>query len=321
MPDEAEGWYAHIAGSVEELRDEFRKMEAVNATPEQFGLKVRSHPDTLIVTARNKMGSGEKFTVSIGLANQFVETTALRVDASARRNNLNVAKRLSADLSDCGHKVGPLRNGGYLSPKVSVDLVRAFIAGFQNHQQSLLTDPTPIMNYVDARCHDELAEWDVLFTSLESSEPTSLVYNELGFTIVCQRRKKGKGSDNNSLLRISNQRVSSRGVERAGLDDDLIAAIEQSYRSDNPPSATGSWNYPDLIYRKSRPRPLLIVHHLAIGERDEDLSRQVPIVAWSISFPESATEEEEVEYVVNTTWMRENFRGDLDDDMGGDDDQ
>ena len=58
MPEAAQGWYEHVAESIEELRGEFRSMEASNATPEEFGLKVRSHPDTLIVTARNKMGTG-----------------------------------------------------------------------------------------------------------------------------------------------------------------------------------------------------------------------------------------------------------------------
>jgi hypothetical protein len=61
---------------------------------------------------------------------------------------------------------------------------------------------------------------------------------------------------------------------------------------------------------------------LAIGEEGEDLSGQQPTAAWSISFPATARDEEKVEYVVNTTWMRENFRDDLDEEeMGGDDDQ
>ena len=60
-----------LTESVEELREEMRLMEAANATPEEFGLKVRSHPDTLIVTVRNKMGTGEHVVVSIGLAKTF----------------------------------------------------------------------------------------------------------------------------------------------------------------------------------------------------------------------------------------------------------
>ena len=80
MPDAARGWYEHIAESIEELRSELRSMEASNATPEEFGLKVRSHPDSLIVTARNKMGSGSPIVVSIGLAFSLIETHTLYRD-------------------------------------------------------------------------------------------------------------------------------------------------------------------------------------------------------------------------------------------------
>ena len=46
-----------------------------------------------------------------------------------------------------------------------------------------------------------------------------------------------------------------------------------------------------------------------------------PVVAWGISFPPTQKEEKRVEYVVNTTWLRENFKDDLDEDeMRGDDD-
>jgi DNA (cytosine-5)-methyltransferase 1 len=80
-------------------------------------------------------------------------------------------------------------------------------------------------------------------------------------------------------------------------------------------------NYPDRIYRERRTRPLLIVHLLAIGEAEADLSKERPVVAWSISFPRTNLEEDRVEYVVNTTWLRENYREEIDEDeMGGDDD-
>jgi hypothetical protein len=39
-----------------------------------------------------------------------------------------------------------------------------------------------------------------------------------------------------------------------------------------------------------------------------------PVMAWSISFPQTALPEKRVEYVVTTTWLRENFREELDED-------
>jgi hypothetical protein len=78
MTEQAEGWYAHVAEAIEMLRDELRDMARAGATPEEFGLKVRAHPDTLLVTARNKMGSGEEVVVNVGLGKSFVETATLK---------------------------------------------------------------------------------------------------------------------------------------------------------------------------------------------------------------------------------------------------
>jgi hypothetical protein len=100
MPEEAEDWYAHIAESIEMLREELRTMEAANATPEEFGLKVRSHPDTLIVTARNKMGSGERVVVNIGLGNNFIETAILKRDGASLEANHSAAKRLARPIRE-----------------------------------------------------------------------------------------------------------------------------------------------------------------------------------------------------------------------------
>ena len=45
-----------------------------------------------------------------------------------------------------------------------------------------------------------------------------------------------------------------------------------------------------------------------------------PVVAWGISFPGTRREEQPVEYVVNTTWIRENYGEDVEEDeMDGDD--
>ena len=74
MPEEASGWYEHIAESIEELSQELRIMEASNATPSEFGIKVRNHPDSLIVTARNKMGTGRPVVVNVSLSGRFVES-------------------------------------------------------------------------------------------------------------------------------------------------------------------------------------------------------------------------------------------------------
>jgi hypothetical protein len=105
----------------------------------------------------------------------------------------------------------------------------------------------------------------------------------------------------------------------AGLSDEQIEEAEQAYRDRNSnKSKDGNWNYPDKIYREKRERPLLIVHLLIIGNKDDDLSDYQPVVAWSISFPGTKLEEKKVSYVVNTTWLRENYSEEFGEEMDGD---
>lgn len=52
--------YSTVAQSIRELYDDLRIMQASRGRPRDFGLKVRSSDTALLITAKNKMGSGEK---------------------------------------------------------------------------------------------------------------------------------------------------------------------------------------------------------------------------------------------------------------------
>ena len=320
MPEEAEGWYAHIAESIEELRSELRRMDSVSATPQDFGLKVRSHPEALIVTARNKMGSGRLHVVSIGLANNFIETHVLLRDAGSQRANQRAAANLARTLRAGGQptEAGERVHGGRLVRSAPVAAVLQFLAEFRNHEGSQLTQPEPVRRFIELRQDDELREWDIYFAGVEGESRTALVDDSLGFRLLCQRRAPGQRSDAKTLLITNKQRVSSRGVEKTGLADDAIRKAEANYRATEGNVGTRA-NYPDRIYREVREKPLLIVHLLAIGKVGEDLSLTEPAVAWSISFPTTRREEEKVEYVVNTTWFRERYGDEDEEEAGGDD--
>ena len=318
MPEEAQGWYTHITESIDELREELGRMQSVNATPKEFGLRVRSHPDTLVVTARNKMGSGRKMRVLIGLANSFVETAVLRRDPTSLEANRLAAVSLAANLRRTGHapEDAHVLGGGRLVRGAPAAVVDAFLMAFRNHDGSVMTQTDPVRRYIGERRADELAEWDIHFPGLtrKRAPAGSLEDSSLGFPLVCQRRAAGPRSDDATLMVTSRQRVSSRGIERTGLTEAEVRGAQEDYRRRHP----NRQNYPDWIYREVRTRPLLVVHMLAIGEEGDDLSGCRPVVAWTISFPTTRREEARVEYVVNTTWYQEHY-GD-EDEIGDDDD-
>ena len=311
MPDEARGWYEHIAESIEELRTEFVQMEIVKATPQDFGLKVRSHPDSLMVTARNKMGTGLTHKVKIGLANRFVETTVLYRDPSLLKVNLRAVKDLvTAMASDGGGPTNVQKvPEGHLVRDLPVEIIDAFLMRYRNHPKSPLTETDPVRKHIASNAK-ELARWDVLFAGIEKQTHKSRVWQLLDLKVICQRRQPGSGSDDHTVSFARKRRVASRGVERVGLSEVRRQAAEKKWRTEKESAGRGNkstWNYPDRIYREIRERPLLIIHLLAIGGRGEDLSEETPVVGWSISFPKTSGPEQTVEYVVNEIWLRDHF--------------
>ena len=214
--------------SIEELRSELRSMEASNATPMEFGLKVRSHPDSLIVTARNKMGSGSSIVVSIGLAFSLIETHTLRRDDGSLETNRNAARRLARRLGQIGFPIETAESVefGFLLRDVPVAPILDFLTEFRNHPGSLKTDGEPVRRYIEEQQDDELAEWDVLFAGVGERKGNRMD-DSLGRVINCQRRTSGKRSDARTLLVSNRQRVSTRGIERTGLTCRQRASAEE----------------------------------------------------------------------------------------------
>ena len=329
MRREAADWYAHIAESTEELQAELRRMERDGATPEMFGLAVRSHPSSLIVTARNKMGSGEK-RVMVGLSNAFVETTKLSADPDILEHNRSAAREFLEGLGDEGQtqETSEKVPGGFLLRGVPVEHVDGFLQGFRNARESVQTETGPLRKYISDRAENELPKWDVHIASVRKSDTDSLS-DILGWSIGPAQRSVGTEELERDLLAISGKRsrVASRGVEKIGIDPGCVDQAEENFRLDEMEKITKGRpiNYPDRIYRVVRQRPLLILHLLNVRMSMKDAAGDRlpadPVVAWGVSLPVSKTPHERVEYVLNTTRLRELFGEDDSDEDDFDDDE
>ena len=325
MSRDAHGWYEHIAESTEELRSEIRSMEALGATPEQFGLRVRSHPDTLVVTARNKMGAGERVRVRISLSETLIETHMLLASETVMRENHLAAVRFAALLGTAGFPItgATWEDFGWLVRNVPAGYILNFVGEFQQHPEDPKASSDPIRRYIEERQHDELSEWDVLFAGV--SDDRNQLDSSLGIAIRRQRRSAGDLSDAKTLRIGNRQRVSGRGIERVGLTTSETKAAETAYRghleNEGKLPADGRVEFPDWAYRKMRTKPLLMIHLIDINDSQLPIpSLYHPVVAWGISFPKTAKDDQRVDYIVNLIGVRELY-GDPGDDeeLGGDD--
>lgn len=70
--------FSYVALAEVELRREFDSMVNADLTPADYGLRVRQHPDGMLVTAMNKMAHGE--TREVSFAGQLVQTAFFKRD-------------------------------------------------------------------------------------------------------------------------------------------------------------------------------------------------------------------------------------------------
>lgn len=311
MTEEAIDWYAHISDAIDELRDEFNRMEKAGARPVDFGLKVRAHPESLIVTARNKMRSGQKVNHSVSLACETIETNRLRTDAIAE--NRQVLSDFLTTLS--GLKQPDTSNEfGFLWTDMSVaPLVRDFIARFKNHDDvALVTQAEPVNTYIKARESDELERWDICLFSPTTGNRSSASFGPHTPSTQSRSSLWKRSSAGVDYIAVSGKalRVGGRGQVRAGMSPEKINAAKKSWGKTSDIS--------DKHFNLHRTRPLLMLHVLDVWDKEKDKEKVNPpaepnVVAWGIAFPKSGYETTEVTYVVNTTWWAENYGATEDD--------
>jgi hypothetical protein len=311
LPRDAIGWYAHITEAAEELREELKRMEAAGLTPKDFGLKVRAHPDTLIVTARNKMRKAETVYWQVELANRLIETT--KVFAEPKVNELNIG-RIRNLVSELTKKKGePTKYlGSFLWQDVDRADVCVFLGAFQNHPASLNTHTEAVVKYCEDKANIELEKWDVAVMGVGGKDTPPQNFETLGpLEVVCQIRRVGLLSEMSpKALSISDtkSRVASRGAEKFGLTDALIDQGEKTFLSEG---GSGN-NIPDRAYRAVRERPLLMLH--VLKARDMELR----LGAYGISFPRTRGDRKVAltRYEVNPVWWNEQFQFEFEEEQG-----
>jgi hypothetical protein len=307
MPADGVGWYVHVHEAMEDLQAQLRRMELVKATPAQFGLAVRSHPESLIVTARNKMGSGKELPVRVGLAGKLVETTRIRADRLQLMRNRNAGDDLVRAIA-AANLTGEQRPRGLLFREVPVALVQEFLRTFRADTADPLTDPRLMADYIDARADGELKVWDVLLASAqkEGDESESLSGQRM---VPFQRSVSDEGLAQDVLaISGTSRRVGSPGDEKEGLDPADLIRADAEFRREHPDRSVPS-PLPDRFFRIARSRPLMILRFVT-PKPSPRLQARLPegnVLAWTISFPTSAIAGGTVEYVVNTVRMREMF--------------
>lgn len=301
MTADAEAWYSHVADAIDELRDDFKAMERARLTPMEFGLRVRSHPTALIVTARNKMRSSREVPVNISLEGRLAETSVVLGERDVLSANRAVLEAVVLEAS-AGKPPEPAGRLGWLWRGVGASIVKAAIEQYQNHPECLLTYPEPLLEYIDWLSKNRCDRFDVLLRTGDPGPRKEVTIGGVSFPPIT--RTVAELSANR--IEFKRRRIASRGDERAGLSDEEVRAIKENYSHTHPGK-----DVPDKEYRKFRAeagRPPLFMIMFAAIRAQETGPFDTVVPAFGIGFPgdpgSSRRPEKLVQYRVNTVWWQ-----------------
>ena len=302
LPNDSINWYKHIALASEELRQQITRMRQADMSPRDFGLYVKSHPDSLLVTAANKMRSGEKVVLNQNFTGLLVESYDLPLDPET--NALNEALIEEYWRTGFGGAIKDTEQKGWFIPDVDVEKIDEFLLRFKSHKDAKQRKATAVEYLL--KISTKYPKGDVLLISKGPGD-------EQAFRLGAQDRTAENAVSDK--WRVSGYRVASRGDERLGLTDDQINAAEKLAAED---AKSKSKKPSDIHYRVVRDKPLLMLHVLEPTDKDELAGFRVP--AWGLSFPDGLYgAENEIEVIANKVWMEQMY-GSLDDDPDADED-
>lgn len=325
MTESSAAWYSFVTDVTSDLVRELRDMRTAESRPEDYGLLIRKDPDTLEITARDKMGAGTTLLkVPVRLDGKYVETRALFRDTGIREKNTQVVVDLLQELQSAGYRDSGSKK--VLFRKVPMHYLTDFLLRFNN-----CDDASPnsqhgyIIEHLGKLEDAHVADCDILLeTGSEKKHPLSIPHVE--DAVFRERRRPGENTDERVVFIGNKQMTASRGEEKNVLPEVQIREAKEQYRRDLETRNGGkaSTNYPSSIYRFRLDRPLLVIHPLALGfpdNLDDDKRREIDhlpnrdilpgydgrdkelAVSWGLSLPRKGIAQD-VSVVCNEVYLR-----------------
>lgn len=304
------GWYQHISVATEELRREFRLMELSHLTPEEYGLKVRTHPDGLNITAANKIRNGTRLQVAF--SGQLSQTTVFQKDQSIQEFNFEHTETWLQKLGESD----VVERNKRIWRSIDAGAITKFLADFRTHPACRKAETDLLNKYIEKLSeYGELVDWTVAL--LESSTP------ENSFSIAGKKAGLIKRTDQSpetdlymlaksNILNPPDQYIDLTKDEKdEALFDTVEAWKERKSRAKKQPVEPSG-----PFIRKARPKQqgLLLIYPLDHNSVTHDGNKfsEKPIIGFAVSFPKGS-KDEKIEYQVNTRYWQDRY-GEEDDD-------
>lgn len=274
-------WFCHITLASQQLRDEFNYMaDVAGSTPDQYALRVRTHPGVLQISASNKIRSAVEVRVS--WSGRLVESYELSKDLKIIQNNFDATVKFISNLSQCeksGHNY-------YLYKNVSLNSIKEFLQGFEAYDNLKSASPANLLRFLEF--NEKLGQtsgWSVGIISKSRTTKRELLK---GLDIGLVQRMQDTDKSNEHVYYIRKSHIISPMDEFIDLTEDEISlSMQRTEKLWKDARKEGVPTYPngELVRNTIRKpnRPLLLLYLL--DPQGANLSIDTPIVGYAISFP------------------------------------
>jgi len=304
------GWYEHIAVANEELRREFVFMERCRLTPDEYGLKVRTHPGGLNITAANKIRHGKKMQVSF--SGHLAQTTIFHKNTTVQEENFKATEKWLQSLS------APLTEKNRLIwNDISSMHITDFLKNYTSHPLCRQAEGDLLIKYIQKMLgFGELTKWTVALIS--NSSPNATPFTIAGSKIGLIQRADNTPDDKACYMLKKSNILSPEDEHLDISEEQKVKALTENITA---------WEAGETRSRKRPERPsgpfirkvrspqngLLLLYPLDYIPFDKPFASN-PIIGMAISFPESDQGQAgAVEYQVNTKYWLDRYGEDDDD--------
>ncbi len=309
-------WFCHITLASEELRDEFDYMaDVAGSTPEQYALRVRTHPGVLQISASNKIRRAENIRIS--WSGRLIETYELSKRPEIISRNLNNTVNF---INSIGNDFTSQANY-FLWSDINYELVKQFFSGFEVYDNLKSASPVNLLKFIDYKySNNELQNWNVGLIT-KSQGKNFRINDGVSVSLIVRSQDAKSTSD---LYYIRKSHIISPNDEFIDLTiDERERAYEATLRlwrekgkTGEPKRLNGDW-----VRNKIRPPDkVLLLIYLLDPEGAGLIESSDPIVGFAVSFPGS-NRDDAVTYAVHSQLLQNFDIDEIYDTMEDEDDE
>ena len=296
MTDEMRGWFHHLATVEQEIRYDVERLEVEHLTPEQFGVRIRTHP-SLAITSAAKMQNAR--TAEASYAGRRLQTILFNHrDSEWLADNIKAARTLLTTMQP--DKEWSPRDGITVFEGIDSQHIVSFLSMYHFHENSRDLDSTLISRYIlDRRDEGELLRFNVAIMGRSSkSDYLGAIDLDLGKQIGCINRARLLQIGTNTYADIKALMSRHDRVIDIHIPDGLLTAETKPADLAKYRSAPARGGYGDgcgllLLYPVSKDsRPVR-----GTAQTREPLDAVEHVVGVGFVFPESRSARANVDYV------------------------